>query len=258
VLRKTFISLLTISVVIFASVYVFITPDSNSSNASVVSAVVPLAHAEEQSATEPAPAGKGGEDYPEQGIHAGVWNDGQAIFWDLHLIDHFRYFGAPERARGYKPEQPIPFSHVTHVQQNQMECQYCHWTVSKSPYAAIPEVETCMGCHRYVLGRTDEQKEAIQTLHSYWDNSGEPYSSEAGAAKTGEGAPIPWEKVHAMPNYIKFDHKRHVSAGVGCQSCHGQVPEMEVVERVSSMKMGWCIDCHRQQGTSIDCATCHY
>jgi hypothetical protein len=23
------------------------------------------------------------------------------------------------------------------------------------------------------------------------------------------------------------------------------------------MKMGWCLDCHRQRGASIDCWTCH-
>ncbi|MCI5065561.1 cytochrome c family protein [bacterium] len=209
-----------------------------------------------QDSSQPAPAGKGGEEYPEQGIAAGVWNEGQAVFWDLHLIDHFRYFGAPERARGYKPEQPIPFSHVTHVKENQMECQYCHWSVEKSSYAAIPEVETCMGCHRYISGRTEEQQEWITKLRTYWDNSGEPYGENG--EKSGLGAPIPWQKVHAMPNYIKFNHKRHVKAGVSCHACHGQIPEMEVVERVSSMKMGWCIDCHRQQGSSIDCATCHY
>lgn len=180
--------------------------------------------------------------YPTQGIHAGVWNDGQAALWDFHLLDHFRYFGPEERARGYKPEQPIAFSHITHVQQNKMECSYCHWSVAKSSYAAIPEVETCYGCHQYVLGQTDEQKLEISKIKEAWDNQ----------------TSIEWEKVHVTPNHVKFNHKRHVKAGVSCQSCHGQVPEMDVVERVSSMKMGWCISCHRMEGASIDCATCHY
>ncbi len=144
--------------------------------------------------------------------------------------------------RGYKPAQPIKFSHVRHVQKNQMECQYCHYSVDKSSYAAIPEVETCMGCHTIVKGQEDWQKEEIQKLEKYYTS----------------GEPLPWEKVTVMPNHVKFNHKRHVKAGVSCHSCHGQIPQMEVVERVSSMKMGWCISCHRQEGTSIDCATCHY
>lgn len=184
--------------------------------------------------------------YPEVGNNAGVWNDGQAALWDLHLIDHFRYFGPVERARGHAPEQPIKFSHVTHVQKNEMECQFCHWTVAKSAWAAIPEVETCNACHgqegtRLVEGTEDWQKDEISKISEYFQR----------------GEQIPWVKVHVMPDYVKFNHKRHVKAGLGCHECHGQVPEMEVVERVSSMKMGWCIDCHRDKGTSIDCATCH-
>jgi len=180
--------------------------------------------------------------YSHLGVRDGVWNDGQAALWDLHIIDQFRYFGPLERARGYKPEQPINFSHVTHVLQNKMECQYCHWSVQKSPYAVIPEVETCMGCHTLVRGSTPEQQAEIAKLAEYYQNE----------------EPIPWVKVHVTPDYVKFNHKRHVAAGVGCQECHGQVPNMEVVERVTSMKMGWCIDCHREQGASIDCYTCHY
>lgn len=179
--------------------------------------------------------------YPKLGVRAGVWNDGQAALWDLNIIDHFHYFGPPERARGYQPDQPINFSHVTHVQKNQMECQFCHWNVAKSSYAAIPEVETCMGCHNLILGVTDEQKAEIAKIKEYWE----------------KGEAIPWEKVHVMPDHVRFNHKRHVKAGVGCQECHGQIPEMEKVERVSSMKMGWCLDCHREKGTSIDCYVCH-
>jgi hypothetical protein len=180
--------------------------------------------------------------YPAVGVRAGVHNDGQSALWDLNITDHFHYFGPPQRARGYKPDQPINFSHVIHVQQNKMECQYCHWSVSKAAYAAIPEEETCMGCHgALVAGKSEQGKKDIEKLKDYY--------------KRGE--PIPWVKVHVMPDYLKFNHKRHVKAGVACQECHGQVPEMEKVERVSSMKMGWCIDCHRQKGASIDCLACH-
>ncbi len=179
--------------------------------------------------------------YKNIGVRAGVWNDGQAALWDLNIIDHFHYFGPPERARGHRPEQPIKFSHITHVQKNKMECQFCHWNVAKAAYAAIPEVDTCAGCHRLIAGKEDWQKTEIAKINDYLNKS------EA----------IPWVKVHVMPDYVKFNHKRHVKAGVACQECHGQIPEMEVVERVSSMKMGWCVSCHREQGASIDCLTCH-
>lgn len=189
------------------------------------------------------PASGNAPPYPTVGVRTGVFNDGQAALWDLNIIDHFHYFGPEKRARGYQPKQPINFSHVIHVQQNKIECQYCHWTVAKSSYAAIPEVETCMGCHKMMIpGKDDAAKAEIKKI------------SEAYTANK----PIEWVKVHVMPDYVKFPHQRHVKAGVACQECHGQIPEMDVVQRVSSMKMGWCIDCHRQRGTSIDCVTCHH
>lgn len=181
--------------------------------------------------TDPYPA------YKDIPVDAGVWNDGQAALWDLNILDHYRLFGFPEKSKGYKPEQPIKFSHVNHVQRVKMECQYCHWNVDKAAYAAIPEVETCMGCHKYV--KTDSPE--IKKLTEYH----------------AKGEPVPWVKVHVMADYVRFNHKRHVKAGVNCQECHGQVPNMVAVERVSSMKMGWCISCHRDKGASIDCATCH-
>ena len=185
--------------------------------------------------------------YQGMALNSGVFTasefagPGQAALWDLNIIDHYHYFGPLSRARGYRPEQPISFSHVTHVQKNQMECQYCHWSVTKASYAAIPEEQTCMGCHALVKGRSDFQKKEIAKLEKYYT----------------EGTAIPWVKVHVTPAFVAFNHKRHVKAGVNCQECHGQVPNMPVVERVSSMKMGWCVECHRQRGTSIDCWTCH-
>ena len=178
------------------------------------------------------------ESKDELPLNAGVWSEGQAALWDLNFLDHFRLFGAPERARGYAPEQPIAFSHKLHVSKNGIECQFCHNEVAKSSFAAIPPVETCMGCHAQLVTK---QSEDIDKLKEYY----------------ADKKPIPWVKVHVMPDHVTFNHKRHVKAGVACQECHGQIPQMEVVERVSSMKMGWCIDCHRQRGTSIDCATCH-
>lgn len=180
--------------------------------------------------------------YTSVGVDSGVWNDGKAALWDLNILDHFGIFGPIERKRGYQPEQPIHFSHVLHVQKNKMDCQYCHWSVNKAAFAAIPEVETCMGCHKLVAGQTERGKQDIQKIKEFYE----------------AGKPIPWIKVHVMPDHVKFNHKRHVKAGVACSSCHGQIPEMDVVQRVSSMKMGWCLDCHRQKGASIDCATCHY
>lgn len=180
--------------------------------------------------------------YKELDTKHGVFNDGLAALWDFHAFDHFKIFGPPQRARGYRPEQPVRFSHVTHVQANKLECTYCHYSVNKAAFAAVPPLETCWGCHQMVKGTTPEQQAEIKKIDD----------------AQAKGEPIAWNKVHVFPDHVHFNHKRHVTAGVTCQECHGQIPNMPVVERSSSMKMGWCIDCHRQRSTSIDCYTCHY
>src|SRR5262245_37995486 len=124
------------------------------------------------------------------------------------------------------PVQPINFSHRIHAGQNQMDCKYCHYGAASSPWANIPAVSTCMGCHKIVA--TD--KPEIVKLTGYFDR----------------GEQVPWVKVHWLPDHVKFNHKRHVRAGFACQQCHGPVQEMDRVYQYSSLKMGWCGTCHRQ------------
>lgn len=174
-------------------------------------------------------------DPKQDDIYAGLWRDGKAVFSDVPLLDVFTKFG-----RGYRPTQPINYSHVIHVQKNHMECQYCHSSVNKSPYATIPAVETCMGCHKNPNIKPGSPE--LEKLRDYF--------------KRGE--PIQWEPVNNLPEYSYFTHERHIKAGVGCQNCHGQVQKMDVVEKAASLKMGFCVSCHREKGASIDCLTCHY
>lgn len=168
----------------------------------------------------------------EEELSQGLWNEGKAVFSDLKVFDIFWKY-----SRGYKPEQPIKFSHRLHVEQNKIECQYCHSGVNKSPYATIPSVDTCMGCHKVIKTESPE----IQKLKKHFDDK----------------TPVQWEPVHHLPEHVYFTHERHVKAGVSCQTCHGQVQKMEVVEKMSSLKMGFCVTCHREKGASIDCAVCH-
>jgi hypothetical protein len=59
------------------------------------------------------------------------------------------------------------------------------------------------------------------------------------------GRPIPWVKVHKAPDYVYFNHSAHLNRGISCQSCHGQINEMEIVRHDQPQSMGWCLDCHR-------------
>jgi cytochrome c2 len=67
------------------------------------------------------------------------------------------------------------------------------------------------------------------------------------AAKPDVRGPIPWIRVHNMPEHVYFNHAQHVAIGkIDCQSCHGPVEEMEVVRQYAPLSMGWCVSCHRQ------------
>jgi hypothetical protein len=140
------------------------------------------------------------------------------------------------------PVQPIRFMHTVHVGIDSIPCAYCHFSSNVSEEAGIPPVGTCMGCHRFVQGSTDEFKTEIQKLLEF----------------AADSTPVPWTRVHSVPAFVQFTHKPHVRAGVACVECHGDVAAMEQVSRVASLSMGWCVTCHRERGASDDCATCHY
>lgn len=137
------------------------------------------------------------------------------------------YYGSPKYLNvGYRPDQPVEYSHKLHAGDLGMDCRYCHTTVETSPRANVPPTSTCMNCHKVV--RADSEKLAL--VRDSHDSK----------------KPIEWIKVHQLPGYAYFNHGSHINAGVGCVSCHGKVNEMEVVAIVEPMSMGWCLDCHRQ------------
>ena len=99
------------------------------------------------------------------------------------------------------------------------------------------------------------------------------YTAEFKRDATRETDPIEWIKIHRSPDYVYFDHRPHVAAGVECQRCHGAVESMERVRQVEDLSMGWCVNCHRanapadvlaeagagrQSNRLTDCVTCHH
>lgn len=136
------------------------------------------------------------------------------------------WFTQPDRyVRGYEPIQPIPYSHKLHAGVMKIPCLYCHSGALKSRLAVIPAVATCMNCHRV----TKADSPHIKKL----------------AALYASGEPLKWERIHRLPDHVYFDHRPHVSAGINCQTCHGEVQNMEVVYQSMSMRMANCLGCHR-------------
>ncbi len=147
------------------------------------------------------------------------------------------YYGTDKHfSVGYQPTQPIDYSHKLHAGDMGMDCRYCHVNVEKGPAATVPPTQTCMNCHWKV--KTDSLK-LLPLRESF-----------------ASGTALPWIRVHKLPDYVYFDHSAHVTAGVGCSSCHGRVDQMPKVTQVQPLSMGWCLDCHRQPGNHLrDLAT---
>ena len=155
-----------------------------------------------------------------------------APLFGAFLIFAIWYWWSPSYTDvGYRPHQPVPFSHALHAGDMGMDCRYCHNTVERAAVAAIPPTTTCMNCHSQV--KTDSPRLAL--VRSSYET----------------GASIPWVRVHQLPDYAYFDHRPHLAGGVGCASCHGRIDGMVVVEMAKPLSMGWCLDCHRNPGPNL-------
>jgi len=142
------------------------------------------------------------------------------------------YIAWPDNLKtGYSPVQPVPYSHKLHVGELGMDCQYCHYTVFKAGFAAVPPTEVCMNCHV----RVKPQSPRLQKVRDSY--------------ATGDA--IPWVQIHRLPDFVYFNHQAHVTAGVSCVSCHGRIDQMVEVKQVKSLTMQWCLSCHRNPAPNI-------
>ena len=126
---------------------------------------------------------------------------------------------------GYAPAQPVPFSHALHAGELGLDCRYCHTTVEKAAHAAVPSTEICMNCHNAIAA---ESPKLAAVRDSY-----------------ASGKPVPWGRVHDLPDFVYFDHSIHIDRGVSCNLCHGPVQEMQLTYKGNAFQMRWCLECHR-------------
>ncbi len=160
-----------------------------------------------------------------------------------------------EDASGPEIEQPIDFPHFRHAGDPnkdhpekggmQINCMYCHTFARRSAVAGIPPLQKCIGCHQSIESVRESPR--IQKLFEYWEGSKDGKI----AAKT----PVPWKKVHDVPDFVRFNHERHIQRFVFqqnrpvqevCGYCHGNVKEMGVAQRSKSLSMGFCVGCHEK------------
>lgn len=189
------------------------------------------------------------------------------------------------RQQGYQPMQPIKFSHALHAGENEIDCNFCHTGAVEGKHSNIPSPNMCMNCHKMIKEGPEHGRKEIAKIYSaigfnpmrstYFDldNISEEEYTEAFKKFLSKdedyteadleavikmfNKPIEWVRIHNLPDHVYFNHSQHVVAGnVECESCHGDVGNMEVVKQHSSLSMGWCINCHRE--TEIDLGNEYY
>ncbi|HZP60876.1 MAG TPA: cytochrome c3 family protein [Opitutaceae bacterium] len=142
------------------------------------------------------------------------------------------YYMTPKYTRiGYAPVQPVPFSHAIHAGQLGLDCRYCHNNVEKSPNATVPTSQTCMNCHSIVL----KDSPLLAVVRASYES----------------GNPVPWVRIHQLPDFVYFNHAIHVNRGISCYECHGQINQMDRVQETQALSMGFCINCHRDPAAHI-------
>lgn len=193
----------------------------------------------------------------------------------------FRSVNLPGNHRGYEPEQPMPYSHRLHAGELGIDCRYCHFGAERAGSAGVPPMNVCMNCHQHVTAtlvdvRAEEKRAEAERrppkrvisprLATLYGALG--LDATLRRRSDAQPEPLRWKRVHELPDFVFFNHRAHVQAGVQCQDCHGAVQTMERVRQVSDLSMGWCVNCHRDSNAQglrgktvnapVDCAGCHY
>ncbi|MCG8696870.1 MAG: cytochrome c family protein [Bacteroidales bacterium] len=154
-------------------------------------------------------------------------------------------------------EQPLKFSHALHVTENNIDCRFCHADAYQSAHAGIPTVKDCYGCHLVVREGKKTGSFELRKLHHAYDS----------------GYSIQWNKSGYLPHFIRFNHSAHVVNGqLDCQTCHGNIEQMNRTVQPIEYTMKFCLDCHAQSNINLsaqivnlpynqlngwDCNTCH-
>ncbi|TXN69256.1 cytochrome c3 family protein [Methylobacterium sp. WL6] len=126
---------------------------------------------------------------------------------------------------GVAPAQPVPFSHKHHSGELGVDCRYCHTTVETQATAGIPPTHTCMTCHSQIWTGSDMLKPVRDSF--------------------ARDEPLQWVRLNKLPSYVYYNHSVHVTKGIGCSTCHGDVTSMQMTYRANAFEMQFCLDCHR-------------
>ncbi|SHN61635.1 menaquinone reductase multiheme cytochrome c subunit QrcA [Desulfovibrio litoralis] len=164
-------------------------------------------------------------------------------------------------------EQPVEFTHKTHVEGQGLECSSCHAFREDGSFAGKPTQANCESCHSSLMGESEAER-------NYFQNFVE------------KGKEVPWIFHQTQPDNVFFSHAAHKLEN--CVRCHRQMDEKELCSTchpigkdlpykqnkltgysAQTMKMWQCEECHARPAHLRDskiknsarannaCFTCH-
>jgi menaquinone reductase, multiheme cytochrome c subunit len=134
--------------------------------------------------------------------------------------------------------QPIAFNHRLHTEM--LECETCHEFTRRVEHPGLPGLSICLQCHEEPQTDSAEERKLVRLA----DENGEQV----------------FRKLFRLPDNVYYPHRLHVGiAGLGCESCHGDIAGTESPPIVPLIRitMDFCVDCHRARDVSTDCTRCH-
>ncbi len=205
-----------------------------------------------------------------------------AIVGFLVAVLAISWFSSPPFGLGNAPPQPIAFPHTVHAGAPDeggmgIQCEFCHRNVTKGAAATVPAVENCLFCHGQINSENIDPNQVGTTQVNLAE-------VQRVVDRFHDDNPIDWERVHRLPDHVRFVHEAHIrfltsgpermvtlpmgpaeptelplAVGETCSVCHGDVAAMTEVQPQAgqSLKMGTCVDCHRQNNAATDCTICH-
>lgn len=135
-------------------------------------------------------------------------------------------------------QRPIRFSHQAHGAEAKLTCGDCHQGATEGDQAGMPAGKACALCHK-----TPEDREKYLN----------PFLV---AGPDGKKA-ILFTSVTKLPEDLKFSHKQHLDAKLGCADCHGDVEHSVAVSADFRVAKDRCFDCHGGKHVEADCRVCH-
>ena len=131
--------------------------------------------------------------------------------------------------------QPVAFNHAKHMG---LTCAGCHIGIQTTARAGLPAPAVCAKCHATApaaIPRSDWER--LQAARG----------------------PV-WTPVTRLQSHVMFSHRRHVAlARLECASCHADIGTRPTLPGRAPVRltMSTCLNCHRTEGASEDCAGCH-